>query len=101
MADNKIVASKQEAYKTLEGLSMDASTFATEITAVLSSITKDVTELGKYWNGDGYTNFKSAMDKEVAKGKKIAASANDLSSKLKIKSAEVKKFIDFLKAIGK
>lgn len=101
MADNKIIASKQEAYKTIEGLSVDVSTFATEINQVLTSITKDVNELGKYWNGDGYSNFKAAMDKEVVKGKKISESASSLSTKLKTKSAEVKKFIDFLKAIGK
>ena len=101
MADNKIIASKQEAYKTIEGLAIDVSTFSTDINQVLTQITKDVNELGKYWNGEGYNNFKSAMDKEVTKGKKISESANNLSTKLKSKSAEVKKFIDFLKDIGK
>ena len=41
------------------------------------------------------------MKKEVIQGKKISESAANLSVKLKAKSVEVKKFIDFLKAIGK
>ena len=101
MADNKIIASKQEAYVTISGLATDVDNFSKDINDVLKQIEKDVDQLGKYWNGEGYTNFKSAMKKEVIQGKKIFESAANLSVKLKAKSVEVKKFIDFLKAIGK
>ncbi len=101
MADNKIIASKQEAYVTISGLATDVDNFSKDINDVLKQIEKDVDQLGKYWNGEGYTNFKSAMKKEVVQGKKISESAANLSVKLKAKSVEVKKFIDFLKAIGK
>ena len=101
MADNKIIASKQEAYVTISGLATDVDNISKDIKDVLKQIEKDVDQLGKYWNGEGYTNFKSAMKKEVVQGKKISESAANLSVKLKAKSVEVKKFIDFLKAIGK